>query len=302
MIRHIRFHGRGGEGVKLASHIVTRSAFLAGFAVQDSPLYGAERRGAPVVAFGRIGDEPIRERGYIEKPDAVVLMDASLLDRPEAAVMDGVDEHTILLANSPLAAAELSRRHAISGHVVSIDVSSIALDVLQRHLLSAPMAGFTVHATGLADWDALARAVEIELAEAGVVPSMIERNLEATKRAFEAAPVIGLGERPPAPARAPGRGEPFVVPRLPARIAAPSISAGQTSLLRSTEGWRVYRPVIDLSRCTRCFLCFALCPEGAIHLDEEAYPHVDYQHCKGCLVCVEECPTKTIEKVREAAA
>ena len=60
--------------------------------------------------------------------------------------------------------------------------------------------------------------------------------------------------------------------------------------------------MIDLSGCTRCFYCFALCPEGAIRLDKENYPQVDYQYCKGCLVCVEECPTKTIDKVREVAA
>ena len=69
-----------------------RAAFLAGWNVQDSPLYGAERRGAPVVAFTRFADGPIRERGYIQKADAVVVMDAWLLERPEATVLDGVDD------------------------------------------------------------------------------------------------------------------------------------------------------------------------------------------------------------------
>jgi pyruvate ferredoxin oxidoreductase gamma subunit len=301
MLRQIRIHGRGGEGVKLAGHIVTRAAFLAGAVVQDSPLYGAERRGAPVVAFARIGDAPILERGYIERPDAVVLMDVSLLGRAEAAVLDGADEHTLVLANSTVTGDELGRRHGIAARVVSLDVSAIALDLLQRHLLSAPMAGFAVRAAALASWEQLAEAVAGELAGIGVGATLIERNLEATRRAYDAAPVVGLVERsrePPVRRAA----EPFVVPRLPARIGAPSIRAPQTSLLRTTEGWRVHRPVIDLARCTRCFLCYALCPEGAIHLDENAYPHVDYRHCKGCLVCVEECPPAAIAKVREEAA
>jgi 2-oxoacid:acceptor oxidoreductase delta subunit (pyruvate/2-ketoisovalerate family) len=93
----------------------------------------------------------------------------------------------------------------------------------------------------------------------------------------------------------------FVVPPLPARVAAPSIGAVATSTRRSMDGWRVFRPVIDLDHCTRCFLCFALCPEGAIGLDPENYPVVDYVHCKGCLVCVSECPTHTIHEVREAS-
>jgi 2-oxoacid:acceptor oxidoreductase delta subunit (pyruvate/2-ketoisovalerate family) len=80
------------------------------------------------------------------------------------------------------------------------------------------------------------------------------------------------------------------------------VLAGATSALRTTEGWRVSRPVIDLAHCTRCFLCFALCPEGAIRLDDASYPIVDYDHCKGCLVCVNECPTHTIAEVREPEA
>ena len=92
------------------------------------------------------------------------------------------------------------------------------------------------------------------------------------------------------------------MPRLPARLAAPSITAGATSLQRNTSGWRVYRPVIDLERCTRCSICFALCPEGAIVLDASGAPVVDYDHCKGCLVCAEECPPEAIAQIREAAA
>jgi pyruvate ferredoxin oxidoreductase gamma subunit len=95
---------------------------------------------------------------------------------------------------------------------------------------------------------------------------------------------------------------PFVLPRLPARIAAPSIDAEATSALRTMAGWRVYRPVIELGRCTRCLLCFVLCPEGAIHLDADNYPVVDYDHCKGCLVCVTECPPKAVSETREQAA
>jgi pyruvate ferredoxin oxidoreductase gamma subunit len=301
-VGHIRFHGRGGEGVKLASRIVSRAAFLAGRTVQDSPLYGAERRGAPVVAFVRFADgEPIAERGYIERPDVAVVMDDSLLSQPDAGVLDGVSGATLLLANTRRTAEELRARFGIAVRVVALDVSGIALALLGHHLLSAPTAGFTVKVTALAGWDELARAVEIELAEIGLAADPVGRNLVATRRAFDDAPFAGLPVRSvtAAPAVAP-RG--FVVPRLPAGIAAPSVLAGATSALQTTAGWRVSRPVIDLGRCTRCFLCFALCPEGAIHLDAANYPVVDYEHCKGCLVCVTECPPRAIAEVREPEA
>jgi len=111
--------------------------------------------------------------------------------------------------------------------------------------------------------------------------------------------VLGLLERDAVAAPPPDL--PFTMPHLPARFSAPSIDVAATSRLRTTEGWRVFRPEIELARCTRCFLCFVLCPEGAIELDAQHYPVVDYAHCKGCLVCVTECPPKAIAEVREAA-
>jgi len=298
MIRHVRLHGRGGEGVKLASRIVSRAAFLAGCNVQDSPLYGAERRGAPVAAFVRCGAGPIRERGYIEQPDVVVVMDDSLLSQPETAILDGLGQTSVVLVNTGAPAEDVKARYGIAGHVVTLDVSSIALDVLGRHLLSAPVAGLTIKVTAIAAWEDLAAAVRLELADVGLTDEVIERNVAATQRAFDAAPVVQLfgGQR----ARTALPAAPFVMPHLPGRLAAPSIDAAATSALRHTDGWRVYRPVIDRPHCTRCFLCFALCPEGAIHLDADNYPIIDYDHCKGCLVCVAECPPQVISSVREA--
>jgi pyruvate ferredoxin oxidoreductase gamma subunit len=229
-----------------------------------------------------------------------VVLDASLLWQAEAGVLDGVDAATLLLVNSTHPAGELRARLGTPARVVAFDVSSIALGMLGHPLLSAPAAGLTVKATGLVPWELLADAVRVELAEAGLGPDLIERNLRATRRAFDGAPVVGLQSRPPANA---GTTEmPFVVPHVPARVAAPSMTAVATSALRTTEGWRVWRPVIDLARCTRCFLCFALCPEGAIRLDAESYPVIDHDHCKGCLVCVAECPPRAIAEVREPDA
>lgn len=103
----IRFHGRGGQGVKTASRILGTAAFLEGHQAQDSPIYGAERRGAPVWAFTRISKEPIRERGLITHPDLVVIADASLVDDPVARVTDGLDERTAVFVNSPLTAEQV---------------------------------------------------------------------------------------------------------------------------------------------------------------------------------------------------
>ncbi len=299
MIRSVRFHGRGGQGVKLACRIVSRAAFLGGAIVQDSPLYGAERRGAPVLAFARLGDEPIRARGYVSHPDMVVVMDDSLLDDAGAGVCDGLGPTSLVLVNSARGGEDIRRRSHLEAMVVSLDLSAIAFDAVGAHVLSAAAAALAARSGGLAPWDALARAIAIELADAGVRAELVDRNRRAAQRVFDLAPVAGAYARavaPPHPAR-----PPFEFPALSALFAAPSISTPASSLLRHTDGWRVARPVVDASRCTRCLLCFVLCPEGAIALAPDHLPLIDYDHCKGCLICARECPPHAIDELREAA-
>ncbi len=299
MLRHIRFHGRGGKGVQLASRIVSRTAFLNGFTVQDSPVYGAERRGAPVVAFARFGNGPIYERGYVDGPDMVVVLDESMLLAPDA-VLSGVDRSTVVVVNSRRTAADLQAGTGIAARVVALDGASIALQVLHQYVPSVPIAGATVKVAAIAGWEILQEAVRIELRELGLALDVVERHLDATRRAFDQAPMLGLGVRRRVADSRPAA--PFIVQRVPLRIASPSSSVASTSALHSPDGGRVYRPEIDRLRCSRCFMCFALCPEGAIGLDKEEYPVIDYHHCNGCLVCASECAPKAIDEVREAAA
>ena len=96
----IRFHGRGGQGMKTASRILGTAFFLAGYEVQDAPRYGAEGRGAPIFAYVRADRSPVNERGIISHPDLVVVSDDTLVGMPAAGVLQGVDEHSVLLINS----------------------------------------------------------------------------------------------------------------------------------------------------------------------------------------------------------
>jgi pyruvate ferredoxin oxidoreductase gamma subunit len=89
MIR-IRFHGRGGQGMKTASRIVGTAALADGHVAQDSPVYGAERRGAPMSAYVRVADGPILERGFIPRPDVVVIAADTLLDDPSVRPLAGL--------------------------------------------------------------------------------------------------------------------------------------------------------------------------------------------------------------------
>ena len=76
----IRFHGRGGQGAVTSAELLALAAIGEGKYAQAFPSFGPERRGAPVVAFCRIDDQPIRIRANISEPDLVVVLDASLAE------------------------------------------------------------------------------------------------------------------------------------------------------------------------------------------------------------------------------
>lgn len=56
-----------------------------------------------------------------------------------------------------------------------------------------------------------------------------------------------------------------------------------------TGDWRSQRPVFSPKHCIKCGLCFVLCPDAAIVLDEEGYPEILLDYCKGCGICAREC-------------
>ncbi|WEU40968.1 MAG: 4Fe-4S binding protein [Candidatus Odinarchaeum yellowstonii] len=61
-----------------------------------------------------------------------------------------------------------------------------------------------------------------------------------------------------------------------------------------TGRWRHSKPVIDYSKCIRCYNCWLYCPDAAITVKKGASPIIDYIYCKGCGICAQECPKKCI--------
>lgn len=299
----VRFHGRGGQGAKTASRILGTAAFLEGFTAQDSPIYGAERRGAPVAAFTRIASGPILERGLIAQPDLVIVADETLLDDPTARALDGVTEATIIFVNSGRPADQVRAAAGdVATRVVTMDLTGLALRRLGAiGALSAPLGAVATRLVDLSR-DCLEDAVSRELADLGVPSPAVEQNLALAVECYEAvtaAPVHATVMTAAAPAAVPPLWTPAYQP--PVRGSAHIAAAGNT-LRRNTGDWRTFRPVLDEPKCNGCTLCFVYCPEAAITLTDKDRPVIDYDHCKGCLLCVEECPTKALTAVREPAA
>jgi len=292
----IRFHGRGGQGAKTASRIVGTAAFLEGNQAQDSPIYGAERRGAPVAAFTRIAKDPIRERGLIARPDLVVIADASLIHDPAARVLDGIDERTAVFVNSPLSAEQFQAQSSLPGRVTTLDLTDIAWQRFgKRSAISALIGAVAGRLSGLSE-ESIRKAIARELADLGLAESVIERNQAVALQCYASVPTV------PVTAGA-------LQPIVPAQLQVPTyepptrgtarISAAGNSILRETGGWRTFRPVLVPDKCNGCWLCFAYCPDGVISMTKDDRPVIDYDHCKGCQICVHECPTEALVAERE---
>lgn len=292
----IRFHGRGGQGAKTASRIVGTAAFLEGYQAQDSPIYGAERRGAPVSAFTRIAKEPIRERGFIARPDLVLVGDASLIQDPAARVLEGIDEQTVVFVNSPLTAEQYQVQTSLPGRVTTLDVTELALQQLgKRSAISALLGAIAGRLVGFRQ-ESIREAIGRELADLGLDGSVIERNQALALQCYAAVPVVSVTAGPSQPKLSAQLQVP--VYESPTRGTA-RISAAGNSVLRETGGWRTFRPVLVPEKCNGCWLCFAYCPDGVISMTKDDRPVIDYDHCKGCQICVHECPTDALVAERE---
>jgi pyruvate ferredoxin oxidoreductase gamma subunit len=298
----IRFHGRGGQGMKTASRILGSALFAEGFEVQDAPRYGAERRGAPIFAYVRAGRESINERGIIRRPDLVVVADDTLVPVPAAGVLAGADAHTVLLIHSAEEGETWRARLGTQARVRVLPLAEEAVDRAELKYVGASCAGAAACLLGVVSEEALAGAIRTELGRLG--EAAIRRNLEEALGGYGVmasdAGLVTEGSEPEA-----GDYEPPAWVDLPfeeADVSAPVIHAGLTSLAAKTGLWRTLRPVIDKDRCKGCWwICSSLCPDGAIRV-EEGRPAIDYDHCKGCLVCVAVCPTHAVEARPERAS
>lgn len=299
----IRFHGRGGQGMKTASRILGNAFFLGGYEVQDAPRYGAERRGAPIFAYVRAAKQPINERGIINRPDLVIVADDSLVAIPAAGVLQGVGPKTVLLINSHETTKTWEHRLNIPGQVIILPVTGEVEDRAELPYLGTTCASAAARLIGVIPLDHLKQAIKDELAYLG--KDVIEKNIQQATNAYSLAAEYEdkVVEGAEISAHDYTRPEWINLPFEAATISSPTIHAGLTSEIAATGAWRTMRPVIDYERCNKCWwVCSEFCPDGAISVDDQGYPQIDLDHCKGCLVCVAQCPPHAIEAISESSA
>ncbi|HET9172702.1 MAG TPA: 2-oxoacid:acceptor oxidoreductase family protein [Actinospica sp.] len=150
----IRLHGRGGQGVVTAAELIAAAAIHDGRYALAFPSFGSERTGAPVEAYCRIDDAPIRGREPVDAPDAVLVLDATLLARP--GIFRGLRPHGLALVNSAkdLDIAEVPQLR-------TVPATRIALARTGRALPNVPMLGAFAAASGTISREAMHTAIEL---------------------------------------------------------------------------------------------------------------------------------------------
>jgi 2-oxoacid:acceptor oxidoreductase delta subunit (pyruvate/2-ketoisovalerate family) len=78
-----------------------------------------------------------------------------------------------------------------------------------------------------------------------------------------------------------------------------SLSYPKKGATGKTGNWRVFKPVLDKSKCVKCLRCWLFCPEGSIIREKDNSVSIDYDFCKGCGICANECNVKAITMERE---
>ena len=181
----IRWHGRGGQGAKTASLLLADAAFNTGKYIQGFPEYGPERMGAPITAYNRISDTPIRVHSNIYEPDYVVVVDDTLLDSVD--VTSGLKENGAILINSNKKPEQLREKlNSYKGKIYTIDATKISMDCLKANFPNTAMLSAIVKITGIMTKDELLADMEGSFKHKFArKPEVIEPNMQAVKRAFD---------------------------------------------------------------------------------------------------------------------
>jgi pyruvate ferredoxin oxidoreductase gamma subunit len=177
----VRFHGRGGQGVVTAAELLSVAAFAEGRHAQAVPTFGSERTGAPVVAFCRVDDRTIRTREPVVAPDALVILDTTLVTQVD--VFAGLKPEGCVLLNTGRSLEDVGVAEFTRGlraeRVFAVPATEIAMARIGKPFPNAAMLGGLAAFTKVVSLDAVVAAIRERFE-----PEVAERNAVAATEAY----------------------------------------------------------------------------------------------------------------------
>ncbi len=183
----IRWHGRGGQGAKTAALLFGEAAIDTGMYIQAFPEYGPERTGAPVRAFNRLSNNPIRLHSGIENPAIVLVLDPTLLKTVD--VLEGLGENGILIVNSSDSPGVIRKKLSVNSNikVYTVDASKIAMDMIGLNKPNTPMLGALAKVTDILDYNKMLKSIEhkLKIKFRGKPEEIVTKNIKAIETAYK---------------------------------------------------------------------------------------------------------------------
>jgi pyruvate ferredoxin oxidoreductase gamma subunit len=183
----IRWHGRGGQGAKTAALLFGEAAIDTGMYIQAFPEYGPERTGAPVSAFNRLSEKPVRLHSGVDSPKIVLVLDPSLLNTVD--VLKGLKKGGILIVNTDDSPEEIRKSLSVDPEikVFTVDASKIAMDKIGLNKPNTPMLGALSKVTDILDYKKMLKSIEhkLKIKFRGKPEEIVTKNMEAIKTAHE---------------------------------------------------------------------------------------------------------------------
>lgn len=184
-LTEIRWHGRGGQGAKTAALLLADVAFSVGKYVQGFPEYGPERMGAPITAYDRISDRPIRVHSNIYEPGFVVVVDETLLHSVD--VTAGLKSDGAILINTAHTAEDmLPLLNGYQGRVYTLDARKVSMETLGKYFPNMPLLAGIVKVSGVMDTEVFIKEMESSLKHKfAKKPEVFEGNMKAIRLALQ---------------------------------------------------------------------------------------------------------------------
>lgn len=184
-MNEVRVHGRGGQGAVMAVRMLASAVVHEGKYAASFPMFGSERRGAPVAAFLRIDEKPIRERTQIYQPNCLIVIDPRLIKSYAQDIFSGLKPGGSLVINASLMAKELYSPNV--GMVGFVDATRIGLEEIGTPVTNTCMMGAFARTTGWVQLDSILESLSDNFSGA-----LLDKNIRCAKRGAEETTLIKL--------------------------------------------------------------------------------------------------------------
>ena len=179
-LTEVRIHGRGGQGVVTCGELLALAANFEDKFCRSFPLYGAQRRGSPLISFVSIGREEFSTRSQIVNPNYIIVLDPYLPKNVDIKI--GLRENGTIIYNTN---EDIDNAYNTIGRpnvkdFAVIDATSIALASTGKPIPNTIMAAAFAKVSGIISLDSILKGIRRRF-----TGEVAEKNITATIIGYE---------------------------------------------------------------------------------------------------------------------